>query len=94
MKIKILQRLENYKKHRQEWIDKQQNHQWTMKERETGSELLGLYHEKEQLFNTKILELEWVLSLFEEETPRRRKIDCEYYCSDECDCLGEYCEED
>lgn len=41
-----------------------------MKERETGSEVCGLYHENEQLFTIKILELEWVLSLFEEETPR------------------------
>ena len=41
MKTKILQRLENYKKHRQEWIDKQKNHQWTMKERDMGSELYG-----------------------------------------------------
>lgn len=65
MKEKILERLENYKKHRQEWIDKQNNHQWTMKERDLGSETYGSYQEKESLFTTKILELEWFLGLLE-----------------------------
>ena len=68
METKILQRLENYKKHRQEWIDKQKTHQWTMKERDIGSELYGSYQEKEQLFTIKILELEWVLGLLETES--------------------------
>ena len=68
MKTKILQRLENYKKHRQEWIDKQKKHQWTMKERDMGSELYGSYQEKEQLFTIKILELEWVLGILETES--------------------------
>lgn len=68
MKTKILQRLENYKKHRQEWIDKQNSHKWTMKERDLGSELYGSYQEKEMLFTNKILELEWVLGLLETES--------------------------
>jgi hypothetical protein len=65
METKILQRLENYKNNRQEWIDKQKNHQWSMKERDLGSETYGFYQEREQIFTVKILELEWVLSLLQ-----------------------------
>jgi hypothetical protein len=68
MENKILERLENYKKHRQEWIDKQKSYKWSKKEMEEGSELYGSYQEKEQLFTYKILELEWVLSILETES--------------------------
>ena len=67
MKDKILARLENYKNHRQIWLDKQTNHQWTKKEREDGSELYGSYQDREMLFTNKILELEWVLQIMEAE---------------------------
>ena len=66
MTEKIVERIENYKKHRQEWVDKQNNYQWTMKERDLGSESYGMYQEKEQIFTIKILELEWVLGIFAE----------------------------
>lgn len=68
MKTKILERLLNYKNHRQTWIDKQHRYPWTKKEKEEGSELYGSYQEKEMLFTNKILELEWVLSLMETES--------------------------
>ena len=61
----ILQRIENYKNHRQKWIDKQKCYGWTKKEKEEGSTLYGSYQEKEQIFTYKILELEWVLGIME-----------------------------
>jgi len=63
MKDLIISRLESYKMHRQEWIDKQNNYKWTSHELENGSTLYGSYQEKEALFTTKIVELEWVLSI-------------------------------
>jgi len=65
MKEKILARLNNYKIHRQEWVDKQNSYIWTASERENGSEIFGNYQEKEASFTNKIVELEWVLSLIE-----------------------------
>ena len=66
MTEKITERIENYKRLRQEWVDKQSNYQWTMKERESGSTTYGFYQERELIFTVKILELEWVLSIFTE----------------------------
>ena len=66
MTEKITERIENYKKYRQEWVDKQNNHQWTIEEIELGSTTYGFYQERESLFLTLILELEWVLSIFTE----------------------------
>ena len=64
----ILLRLENYKKNRQEWIDKQNSHEWTIKERDVGSEIYGFYQQKEALFTHKILELEWVMEIMKTKT--------------------------
>ena len=65
MEVQITERIENYKKDRQEWVDKQSNYQWTIEERESGSTTYGFYQERELMFIVKILELEWVLSILE-----------------------------
>ena len=65
MKTAIQTRIDNYKAHRQECINKQNNHKWNPDDIEPGLDLFATYQEKEALFTTKIIELEWVLSLIE-----------------------------
>jgi hypothetical protein len=54
MKDLIEKRLQNYKVHRQEWLDKQNNYKWNKEERDSGSESYGFYQERELQFTIKI----------------------------------------
>ena len=67
METKIIEKIEMYKTQRQKWIDKQRNYRWTDEEKRYGSQTYGNYQEKEQLFNSLISELEWVLCLLKNE---------------------------